>query len=93
MSIDIRAQAIQRLARADYARWHHAYGKNSDYLEWDEAEALCKAQLVIDDLGDFLPDAYIESRGGMNVENFQGEIVRRIPLEERYMTEWRVVDR
>jgi hypothetical protein len=103
---EIRAEAIERIARAFYESWREIFnampkypGDGPEALPYDEAPDDYKmkrgyrrqAAEVVAALGDLLPDAYVESRGGCDVEKFGGEIVRRIPLEERYMTEWREV--
>lgn len=93
-AIDVRAEATERIARKIYEdatpssilpTWEQATEKKRAVFLW-------MAGQYVDALGDLLPDAYVESRGGADVLDGAGEIARRIPLEERYMTEWRVVE-
>lgn len=93
----IRAEAIERIARAFYESWRSIFngmpkyeGDPPDALPYDEASDYYQikrayqrqATEAVDALGDLLPDAYVGSRGGLNVVNWGGVIVRRIPRED-----------
>ncbi|WP_280412608.1 hypothetical protein [Nocardia asiatica] len=97
---EIRDQYIEVLARARYMR---NLGYRSDQPNWEDNDLGFEAvresyrkntapDVDALDAAGLLPTAYIETRGGYEAVNLLGEIVRRIPEEQRWMTEWREVE-
>ncbi|MFJ4653782.1 hypothetical protein ACIP5Y_21155 [Nocardia sp. NPDC088792] len=76
---EIRAEAIDRLARMQFQL-------DEPYEHW-APQYRREVTKFVDALGDMLP-THIEERGGGEIENFQGQITRRIPKQRRYITDW-----
>ncbi|MFC9966313.1 hypothetical protein ACFVH4_18955 [Nocardia ignorata] len=97
---EIRAEAIDRIARASYAAWKHQYdvfehasGFNAlapgydDWPRWPERESsIVTATRAIDALGDLLPT-------GEEISTcFPDEPAADDEARRRYVTDWRCVE-
>ncbi|MFE5290417.1 hypothetical protein ACFRAQ_36185 [Nocardia sp. NPDC056611] len=91
---EIRAKAIERVARSEYERWARNCGKDwtFDGCDWPLRNALLdQATHVVDALGDMLPTG-AQERGGHEVWNWQGETTRRIPRERLWTHDWQTIE-
>jgi hypothetical protein len=86
---EIRDQYIEVLARR---MAECDFGKAASANTWREFGALAEDLAEALDTAGLLPTAYIESRGGYEAVNLLGEIIHRVPEEQRWMTEWREVE-
>ncbi|WP_280420042.1 hypothetical protein [Nocardia carnea] len=88
----IRAEAIEVIARAEYEHLHFTDGyrweSTTEFNRQAYRESVARHVDALAASG-LLPTAHVETRGGIEVQDAAGEIVQRIPEEHRYFTDWR----
>ncbi|MFC4128959.1 hypothetical protein [Nocardia rhizosphaerae] len=88
---EIRAEAIERVAQADFAYTEKFMGRAR---EWDAATESDRkfhremAAVAVDALGDLLPTG-VDVQHGWIDRNPEGAIVHREPACHRYVTAWK----
>lgn len=69
---DICAEAVDRIAAVIHSIHTESREPFTDASRLDQDAARAVAGMYVDALGDLLPDAHVESRGGLNVEAADG---------------------